>query len=71
MKRRTLLAILALLIGALALTAVGCGSDDDDDGGEAAQTDGGEDGGRTLAPSRRFRPRRAAHSSTKATAIRT
>ena len=50
MKRRTLLAFLVLLIGAFAFAAVGCGGDDDDDGGEAAQTDGGEDGGPDLAP---------------------
>jgi branched-chain amino acid transport system substrate-binding protein len=48
-KRRTLLAFLVLLIGAFAFAAVGCGGDDDD-GGEAAQTDGGEDGGPDLAP---------------------
>ena len=43
MKRRTILALLVLLIGAFALVAAGCGGDDDDD--EAAATgeaDGGE-----------------------------
>jgi branched-chain amino acid transport system substrate-binding protein len=40
-KKSVLLALLALLIGALALTAAGCGGDDD----EAAQTDTGGGGG--------------------------
>jgi branched-chain amino acid transport system substrate-binding protein len=45
-KKSVLLALLALLIGALALTAAGCGGDDDGDGGgEAAETDGGGGGG--------------------------
>ena len=46
-KKSILLAILALLIGALALTAAGCGGDDDDDGGGggAQATDTGGDGG--------------------------
>ena len=44
MKRRTILALLVLLIGVFAFAAVGCGGDDDDgDDGGAAQT--GEDGG--------------------------
>jgi branched-chain amino acid transport system substrate-binding protein len=42
-KRRTILALLVLLIGAFALVAAGCGGDDDDDGG-AAQTGAEEDG---------------------------
>ena len=44
MKRRTILALLVLLIGAFALVAAGCGGDDDDD--EAAAT-GEADGGET------------------------
>jgi branched-chain amino acid transport system substrate-binding protein len=44
-KKSVLLALLALLIGALALTAAACGGDDDGDGGEAAETDGGGGGG--------------------------
>jgi branched-chain amino acid transport system substrate-binding protein len=40
-KRRTILALLVLLIGVFALAAAGCGGDDDDDGG-AAGTEGGE-----------------------------
>ncbi len=46
MKRRTILGLLVLLIGAFAFAAVGCGGDDDDGGGEAAPADtsgGGED----------------------------
>jgi branched-chain amino acid transport system substrate-binding protein len=39
------LALLALLIGVLALTAAGCGGDDDDGGNGAAATDDGGDGG--------------------------
>jgi hypothetical protein len=43
-KRRTILALLVLLIGAFALVAAGCGGDDDDgDGG--AQATGAEDTG--------------------------
>ena len=44
MKRRTILALLVLLIGAFALVAAGCGGDDDDD--EVAATGEG-DGGET------------------------
>ena len=44
MKRRTILALLVLLIGVFAFAAVGCGGDDDDDDGAPAATDGGEDG---------------------------
>jgi branched-chain amino acid transport system substrate-binding protein len=42
-KRRTILALLVLLIGAFAFAAVGCGGDDDDDaaGDTGAATDGG------------------------------
>jgi branched-chain amino acid transport system substrate-binding protein len=43
-KRRTILALLVLLIGVFAFAAVGCGGDDDDDDGAPAATDGGEDG---------------------------
>jgi len=44
-KKSILLALLALLIGALALTAAGCGGDDDGGGGDAAATgDTGGDG---------------------------
>ena len=43
-KKSILLALLALLIGALALTAAGCGGDDDG-GGDAAETDDGGGGG--------------------------
>jgi branched-chain amino acid transport system substrate-binding protein len=42
-KRRTILALLVLLIGVFAFAAVGCGGDDDDDDGDVAAT--GEDGG--------------------------
>jgi branched-chain amino acid transport system substrate-binding protein len=43
-KRRTILALLVLLIGAFAFAAVGCGGDDDDGaaGDTGAATDGGE-----------------------------
>jgi branched-chain amino acid transport system substrate-binding protein len=44
-KRRTILALLVLLIGAFAFAAAGCGGDDDDDaagGDTGAATDGGE-----------------------------
>ena len=41
MKRRTILALLVLLIGAFALVAAGCGGDDDDDG-DAAGTEAEE-----------------------------
>jgi branched-chain amino acid transport system substrate-binding protein len=44
-KKSVLLALLALLIGALALTAAGCGGDDDGGDGGAAETDGGGGGG--------------------------
>jgi branched-chain amino acid transport system substrate-binding protein len=40
-KRRTILALLVLLIGAFAFAAVGCGGDDDD-GAAPAGTEGGE-----------------------------
>ncbi len=43
MKRRTILALLVLLIGAFALVAAGCGGDDDD--GDAGQATGAEDDG--------------------------
>jgi branched-chain amino acid transport system substrate-binding protein len=42
-KRRTILALLVLLIGAFALAAAGCGGDDDDGGG--AEATGAEDTG--------------------------
>ena len=44
MKRRTILALLVLLIGAFAFAAAGCGGDDDDGeagGDTGAATDGG------------------------------
>ena len=44
-KKSVLLALLALLIGALALTAAGCGGDEGGGGGEAVGTDGGGGGG--------------------------
>jgi branched-chain amino acid transport system substrate-binding protein len=40
-KRRTILALLVLLIGVVAFAAVGCGGDDDDDAGQA-DTGGGD-----------------------------
>jgi branched-chain amino acid transport system substrate-binding protein len=42
-RRRTILALLVLLVGAFAFAAVGCGGDDDDDAGAdtGAATDGG------------------------------
>jgi branched-chain amino acid transport system substrate-binding protein len=43
-KRRTILALLVLLIGAFAFAAVGCGGDDDDEATTPAET-GGEDTG--------------------------
>ena len=43
MKRRTILALLVLLIGAFAFAAVGCGGDDD--GGAAGDTGAGDAGG--------------------------
>jgi len=43
-KRRTILALLVLLVGAFAFAAVGCGGDDDDTTG-AAGTDGGDTSG--------------------------
>jgi hypothetical protein len=50
-KKSVLLAVLALLVGALALTAAGCGGDDDD-GGEAGGTvaDGGDGNGGDITP---------------------
>ncbi|HEV2951827.1 MAG TPA: hypothetical protein VGZ51_06980, partial [Actinomycetota bacterium] len=47
MRKRSsiLLALLALLIGALALTAAGCGGDDDGGGGGDTSADAGGDGG--------------------------
>jgi branched-chain amino acid transport system substrate-binding protein len=42
-KKSILLALLALLIGALALTAAGCGGDDEGEDGGAAQTGAGEE----------------------------
>ena len=48
MKRRTILALLVLLIGAFAFAAAGCGGDDDD--GAAGDTSGGGDGGTEFAP---------------------
>ena len=48
MKRRTILALLVLLIGAFAFAAAGCGGDDDDDAG--ADTAAGDDGGTEFAP---------------------
>ena len=44
MKRRTILALLVLLVGAFAFAAVGCGGDDDD-GGAAGDTGAGDAGG--------------------------
>jgi len=44
-KKSILLALLALLIGALALTAAGCGSDDEGGGGGDAGATGGGGGG--------------------------
>ena len=46
MKRRTILALLVLLIGVVAFAAVGCGGDDDDDAGPAET--GGGDGGEAV-----------------------
>ena len=50
MKRRTILALLVLLIGVFAFAAVGCGGDDDDgdDGGAAATGEDSGDGGEAL-----------------------
>ena len=47
MKRRTILALLVLLVGAFAFAAVGCGGDDDDTDTEGApgETTGGDTGG--------------------------
>ena len=51
MKRRTILALLVLLIGAFAFAAVGCGGDDDDDADEPAPAEtGGEDTEGEAAP---------------------
>jgi branched-chain amino acid transport system substrate-binding protein len=44
-KKSILLALLALLIGALALTAAGCGGDDDDGGGGGTDAGQADDGG--------------------------
>jgi branched-chain amino acid transport system substrate-binding protein len=44
-KKSILLALLALLIGALALTAAGCGGGDDDGGDGGAEAEGGGGGG--------------------------
>ena len=44
-KKSVLLALLALLIGVLALTVAGCGGDDGDGGGGEAAETGGEEGG--------------------------
>ena len=48
MKRRTILALLVLLIGVFAFAAAGCGGDDDDDAGADTSAEG--DGGPDLAP---------------------
>ena len=45
MKRRTILALLVLLIGAFAFAAVGCGGDDDDETETAPARHGGTDTG--------------------------
>jgi branched-chain amino acid transport system substrate-binding protein len=51
-KKSMLLALLALVVGVLALTAAGCGGDDDDDATPGAETgDGGGDGGVEALPS--------------------
>jgi branched-chain amino acid transport system substrate-binding protein len=47
-RRRTILALLVLLIGAFAFAAVGCGGDDDD--GDAGDTAAEGDGGGDFAP---------------------
>jgi branched-chain amino acid transport system substrate-binding protein len=47
-KRRTILALLVLLIGAFAFAAAGCGGDDDDGG--AGDTGAADDGGGDFAP---------------------
>jgi branched-chain amino acid transport system substrate-binding protein len=47
-RRRTILALLVLLIGAFAFAAAGCGGDDDDGG--AGDTSASGDGGGDLAP---------------------
>ena len=44
-KKSVLLAVLALLVGALALTAAGCGGDDEDTGGGGGGGTQAEDGG--------------------------
>lgn len=44
MRRRTILALLVLLIGAFALVAAGCGGDDDDGGGAGTQAEEDGDG---------------------------
>jgi branched-chain amino acid transport system substrate-binding protein len=43
-KRRTILALLVLLIGVVAFAAVGCGGDDDDGGAGQGDTGGGDGG---------------------------
>jgi branched-chain amino acid transport system substrate-binding protein len=48
-KRRTILALLVLLIGVVAFAAVGCGGDDDDDAGPA-ETGGGDGEATDLPP---------------------
>ena len=48
MRRRTILALLVLLIGAFAFAAAGCGGDDDDGG--AGDTSASGDGGGDFAP---------------------
>jgi branched-chain amino acid transport system substrate-binding protein len=47
-KRRTILALLVLLVGAFAFAAVGCGGDDDD--GDAGDTSAEGDGGGDFPP---------------------
>ena len=53
MKKKSILALLVLLIGALALTAAGCGGDDDGGGGGGGDTaaEGGGGGGVEELPS--------------------
>ncbi len=48
MRRRTILALLVLLVGAFAFAAAGCGGDDDDGG--AGDTSASGDGGGDFAP---------------------
>ena len=49
-KKSILLTVLALLIGALALTAAGCGGDDDGGGADTAAEEGGGGGGEEVEP---------------------